>query len=213
MVALISSFPFAIPWTEEHVPAIVHMAHNSQEEGNALADVLFGDYNPGGRLVVTWPLSLEQLPAMMDYDIRHGRTYMYLRQRPLYPFGFGLSYTSFAYSNLRTSAERLPRDGEIMVSVDIRNTGTRAGDEVVELYVSHHNSRVERPMKELKGFKRIALQPGETKTVTLPLTASALAYWEVAKGDFEVEADEVKVQVGSSSADIKLQHVVSISSD
>ena len=106
VVVLIASFPFAIQWTQEHVPAIVHMAHNSQEEGNALADALFGDYNPGGRLVTTWPMSLDQLPPMMDYDIRHGRTYLYFKAKPLYPFGYGLSYTSFQYSNLKTSANQ-----------------------------------------------------------------------------------------------------------
>ena len=215
VVVLISSFPFAIQWTEEHVPAIVHMAHNSQEE-LLIAQASdwfwwFGDYNPAGRLVVTWPMSLDQLPPMMDYDIRHGRTYMYFRQKPLYPFGHGLSYTTFAYSNLRTSSEQLQRDGEITVSVDVRNTGSRAGDEVVQMYVAHVNSKVERPIEELKGFKRIALQPGETKTVRLPLKASTLAYWNSARGAFEVEPDQVNVKVGSSSADIKLQQVVSVS--
>jgi beta-glucosidase len=211
VVVLISSFPFAIQWTVEHAPAIVHMAHNSQEEGNALADVLFGDYDPAGRLVVTWPISLDQLPPMMDYDIRHGRTYMYFRQKPLYPFGYGLSYTTFAYSNLRTSAEQLKHDGEITMSVEVRNIGSRAGDEVVEMYVAHVNSKVERPIEELKGFKRIALQPGETKTVSLPLKASVLAYWNSAKGAFEVETDQVNVRVGSSSENIKLEQVVSVS--
>jgi beta-glucosidase len=213
VVVMISSFPFAIPWTVEHAPAIVHMAHNSQEEGNALADVLFGDYNPAGRLVVTWPRALDQLPPIMDYDIRHGSTYMYFRQKPLYPFGYGLSYTTFSYSNLRTSAEQLQRDGEIVVSLDVRNTGSRAGDEVVQMYVTHLHSKVERPIEELKGFKRIALEPGETKTVTLPLKASALAYWNSAKGAFEVEPDQVNVTVGTSSADIKLQQAVSISAE
>lgn len=213
VVVLIASFPFAIQWTEEHAPAIVHMAHNSQEEGNALADVLFGDYNPAGRLVVTWPKSLDQLPPMMDYDIRHGRTYMYFRQPPLYPFGYGLSYTTFAYSNLRTSAERLAADGEITVSVDIRNTGLRAGDEVAQMYVAHLNSKVERPIEELKGFKRVKLQPGETGTVSFPLKASALAYWNSAKGAFDVEADEVNVRIGASSADIKLERTVKVTTE
>ncbi len=211
VVVLISSFPFAIQWTVEHAPAIIHMAHNGQEEGNALADALFGDYNPAGRLVVTWPMSLDQLPPMMDYDIRHGGTYLYFRQKPLYPFGYGLSYTTFNYSNLRTNAEQMKRDGEITVSVDVRNTGSLAGEEVVQMYVAHVNSRVERPIEELKGFKRIALQPGETKTVSLPLKASILGYWNSAKGAFEVEPDQVNVKIGSSSADIKLQQVVSVS--
>jgi beta-glucosidase len=211
VVVLISSFPFAISWTEEHAPAIVHMAHNSQEEGNALADVLFGDYNPAGRLVVTWPMSLDQLPPIMDYDIRHGRTYMYFRQKQLYPFGYGLSYTTFTYSNLQTSSAQLKRNGEIVVAVDVRNTGSRAGEEVVQMYVAHVSSTVARPIEELKGFKRIALRPGETRTIRLPLKASALAYWNSAKGGFEVEPDHVNVRIGSSSADIKLQQLVSVS--
>jgi len=138
---------------------------------------------------------------------------MYFRQKPLYPFGYGLSYTTFTYSNLRTSSAQQKRDGEITVSVDVRNTGSRAGDEVVQMYVAHLNSKVKRPIEELKGFKRIALQPGETKTIRLPLNASALAYWNSAKGAFEVEPDQVSVRVGSSSADIRLQQVVSVSTE
>ena len=114
IVVLKASFPFAINWAQENVPAIVHMAHNSQEEGNALADVLFGDYNPAGRLVQTWVKSMDDLPPMMDYNIRNGRTYMYFKGQPLYPFGYGLSYTTFAYSNLRASSfasgQRRPDD-------------------------------------------------------------------------------------------------------
>jgi beta-glucosidase len=210
VVVLIASFPFSIPWTNEHIPAILHMAHNSQEEGNALADALFGDYNPGGRLVTTWPMSLDQLPAMMDYNIRHGRTYMYFRQKPLYPFGYGLSYTTFTYSNLKTSSEQMARDGEITVSVDVHNTGFLAGDEVVQLYIMHTNSKVERPLEELKGFKRINLKAGETTTVQFPLKASVLAYWDDAKGSFEVEPDQINVMVGSSSADIKLKQLITV---
>ena len=144
---LISSFPYAINWTQEHVPAIVHMTHCSQEEGSALADVLFGDYNPAGRLVQTWPKSLEQLPPMMDYNIRHGRTYMYFKGKPLYPFGYGLSYTTFEYSDLKTSSPTLARDGSLTVSVNVRNTGKRAGDEVVQLYVKHQQSALEHPTR------------------------------------------------------------------
>ena len=210
VVALIASFPFAIQWTQEHVPAIVHMAHNSQEEGNALADALFGDYNPGGRLVTTWPASLEQLPPMMDYHIRHGRTYMYFKGQPLYPFGYGLSYTTFEYSNLRTSAPELGKGGGITVSVDVRNTGARAGDEVVQMYVAHEGSMVERPVRELKGFQRIHLAAGKKATVKLPLKARDLAYWSVEKGAWEVERDQVKILVGSSSADVRLKTSVRV---
>ena len=210
VMVLIASFPFAIPWSDEHVPAILHMAHNSQEQGNALADVLFGDYNPAGRLVSTWPMSLEQLPPMMDYDIRHGRTYMYARGKPLYPFGHGLSYTSFAYSNLRTSSSTLVGGGQVTVRVDVRNTGSRAGDDVPQLYVAHMGSRVERPVRELKGFRRISLQPGKTATVTMVLKASDLAWWNVDKGGWDVEAGRVRVMIGSSSADIRLARDVNV---
>jgi len=210
VVVLISSFPFAIQWTQEHVPAIVHMAHNSQEEGNALADVLFGDYNPAGRLVTTWPQSLDQLPPMMDYDIRHGRTYMYFKDKPLYPFGYGLSYTAFEYSDLKISGEPMNTKGEATVSFTVRNSGGRAGDEVAQLYVRHVNSKVARPNEELKGFKRISLNAGESKTVELPLRASSLAYWDESKGSFVVEPEQIEVRIGSSSTDIRLRTNVEI---
>jgi beta-glucosidase len=204
VVVLVASFPFAINWTQANVPAIVHLTHNSEEEGDALADVLFGDYNPAGRLTQTWPRSLEQLPPMMDYDIRHGRTYMYFRERPLYPFGYGLSYTTFAYSNLKTSANALNSHGSIEVSVDVKNTGARAGEEVVQLYLKHLNSKVARPNLELEGFRRVALAPGETKTVALTLKGEQLAYWDARRKAFAVEPDTVRVMVGRSSADILL---------
>jgi beta-glucosidase len=170
-VVLISSFPYAINWTQAHVPAILHMTHNSQELGNALADVLFGDYNPAGRLVQTWPKSLDQLPPMMDYNIRDGRTYMYFKGQPLYPFGYGLSYTQFKYSHLKTSAPALAGNGSITVTVDVKNTGRVAGDEVVQLYVRQADSVLEPRLEALRGFQRITLQPGETKTVDLILPA------------------------------------------
>ena len=128
-----------------------------------MADVLFGDYNPAGRLVETWPKSLDQLPPMMDYNIRHGRTYMYFKGEPLFPFGFGLSYSSFEYSNLRTNADRLALNGSLTIGVDVKNSGEHDGEEVVQMYVKHLNSSVERPQKELKGFKRIALRPAKQK--------------------------------------------------
>jgi beta-glucosidase len=209
VVVLRASFPYAINWTQANVPAVVHLTNNSQEEGSALADVLFGDYNPAGRLVQTWPRSVEQLPPMLDYDIRHGRTYMYFKGEPLYPFGYGLSYTTFAYANLR-APERLPDEGSINVSVDVKNTGARAGEEVVQLYVRHIDSKVARPGRELKGFARVFLKPGEVKTVTLPLKAAALAYWDAARHSFVVERDRVELLAGTSSADIRLRKTVRV---
>jgi beta-glucosidase len=210
VVVLRSSFPHAINWSQAMVPAILHLAHNSQEEGNALADALFGDVNPGGRLVTTWPASIEHLPPLLDYNLRKGRTYLYSNYAPLYPFGYGLSYTSFAYSSLKTSAGSLPANGSIGVSVDIENTGSRAGDEVVQLYVRHPNSKIARPVRELKGFKRITLQPGEKQQVTLALAAKELAWFNVKAGAFAVEPGKIIIEIGRSSAEIELQQTISV---
>jgi beta-glucosidase len=210
IVVLVSSFPYAIGWVQANVGAILHMAHSSQEEGHALADVLFGDYNPAGRLVATWLASTADLPPMMDYDIRKGRTYMYFKGKPLYPFGFGLSYTTFEYSNLRTSADSIGSAGDITVSVDVANAGTRAGDEVVQMYVKHVNSAVERPAKELRGFARVHLQAGETRTIRLPLKAADLAYWDVGRQSFVVEPGMISIMAGGSSADERSEKTIAV---
>lgn len=148
-----SSFPYAIVWSQQNLPAIVHMTHNSQEEGHGLADVLFGDYSPAGRLTQTWPNGDAQLLPIMDYDITHGRTYMYSKEKPLYAFGYGLTYTTFAYEGLKLSAPTAAADGAVQVAIKVKNTGQRASDEVVEMYVQHLGSIVDRPRLELKGFK------------------------------------------------------------
>jgi beta-glucosidase len=210
VVMLITSFPFTINWTEANVPAIITMAHSSQDEGTALAHVLFGDYNPGGHLVSTWPKSADQLPPRMDYNIRDGYTYMYFKGQPLYPFGFGLSYTSFKFSNLRTSAQRLAKDGSLTVSVDVTNTGERAGDQVLQLYVEHLHSAVPRPGEELEGFQRVSLDAGQTKTVAIKLSASQLAYWDARTQAFRVESEPVRLMVGDSSADIALKTIIRV---
>jgi len=210
IVVLISSFPYAINWTQNNVPAILHLTHNSQEEGNALADVIFGDYNPAGRLVQTWPKELSQLPPMMDYNIRNGRTYMYFKGEPLYPFGYGLSYTTFAYSNIRTSSNVLRPNGKLVVSFDLTNTGKRSGEEVVQLYVKHLDSKVARPLKELKGFKRLAVKAGETQRVAVELSADQLAYWSVDEHRFVVEPGKIEIMIGASSADVKLRRMVEV---
>jgi beta-glucosidase len=206
VMILVSNFPFAINWSQENVPAILHVTNNSQELGNGLADVIFGDVSPAGRTTQTWVKSITDLPPMMDYNIRHGRTYQYFKGKSLYPFGFGLSYTSFEYSGLKTSKPTL--SDSILVSVSVKNTGKRDGDEVVQLYVSYPGSKVERPMKQLKGFKRVFISAGELQTVEIPLKAEDLAYWNVEKHAFIVEKGTVKLMAGSSSTDIKLTKVL-----
>jgi len=214
VMVLVSSFPYTINWSQQNVPAILHMTHASQDEGTALAKVIFGDYNPGGHLVETWPASEAQLPPMMDYDIRHGRTYMYFGRgnwgKPLYPFGHGLSYTTFRYSNLRVSAPSMARDGAVTVSLDVTNTGGRTGDAVPQLYVQHLGSKVDRPERQLQGFQRVTVEPGRTKTVTIPLSAAQLAYWNEAQKAFTVESEPVRLLVGDSSADVKLTKTVRV---
>ena len=210
VLVLIVNFPVALPWAAANATTILQMTHASQELGNGLADVLFGEANPGGRLAQTWPKSLDELPPMMDYDLRHGRTYMYFRGEPQYAFGHGLSYTTFAYANLRTSAQSIARDGAIDVSVDLTNTGSRAGDEVVQLYVRYPESRVERPLKQLRGFQRTTLAPGETRTATIRLAAADLVYWDVARHAWTVEPGRVELMVGPSSADLELRGTVAI---
>ena len=209
VLVLLSSFPYAINWSQEHVPAIVHLTHNSQELGHGLCDVLFGDENPGGRLVQTWPRSLDQLPPLLDYDLRRGRTYMYFEGRPLYPFGFGLSYTSFAYARLRSDRQKLPPDGAVEVSVDVSNTGSRAGDEVVQLYVRRPNA-ARAPRLRLRGFARISLAAGATETVTLRLEARDLAEWDPKRGTFVLEGGPLELMVGRSSAEIELRQTIDV---
>lgn len=202
IVALISSFPYAINWTQDHVPAIVHMTQNSQETGTALADVLFGDYNPAGRLTQTWVRDITDLPELLDYNIRNGRTYMYFKGKPLYAFGYGLSYTTFKYNAVETNSENSTKNGEIKVTVSVTNTGNKDGDEVIQLYVKQLNSKVERPEKELKAFQRVFFKAGETKNVSLTLKAKDLEYWNTAKQQFELENNSIEIQIGSASDNI-----------
>jgi beta-glucosidase len=212
IVVLISNFPYALPWAAEHASTILHLTHSSQELGNALADVIFGDVNPGGKLAQTWPKSLDQLPPMMDYDLNHGRTYMYFKGEPQYPFGYGLSYTTFALTNLKTDLASMGPDGTIVVTVDVKNTGKRDGDEVIQLYVRHSQSKVERPQKSLRGFQRVTVAAGEAKRISLPLPGKDLAYWSVEKHAWEVESGPVELLVGTSSADadLKLRQTIEI---
>jgi len=163
VLVLLNGSAVAVNWAHDHVPAIVELWYPGQAGGTALADVLFGDYNPGGRLPVTFYKSEAQLPPFDDYSMK-GRTYRYFEGEPLYPFGYGLSYTTFAYSNLRVPDE-VRANTAIEVSVDVENTGRRAGDEVVQLYMKHPGV-----VRELAGFKRVTLQPGEKRTVTFGVT-------------------------------------------
>jgi len=205
-----SSFPYAIVWSQEHVPAIVHMVHNSQEEGHGLADVLFGAYSPAGRLTQTWPTGDAQLLPMMDYNLLDGRTYMYSKLKPLYPFGFGLSYTTFAYEGMKLSTRQMDADGKVLVTVKVKNTGQRDSDDVVEMYVQHLGSAVTRPQLELEGFRRVHIAAGAVQDVTMELKARDLAYWDTAQHAWRVEKEQVRVLAGGSSDKLPVQATVAV---
>ena len=207
---LISSFPYAINWSQQHIPAIVHLTQNSQELGHGLADVLFGKYSPAGRLVQTWPTGDDQILPIMDYDLTHGRTYLYDQRKPLYPFGFGLSYTQFAYQGLHTSANQIAGNGQIEVTIKIKNTGIRPGDEVAQLYVKHLASKVERPQLELKGFRRIHIEPGQTAETKLIVKARDLAYWDAEHHIWKVEKEPIRLLAGGSSDQLPVSTEVRI---
>lgn len=201
---LTTSFPFAINWSQEHIPAILEITHCSQEQGAALAQVLFGKYNPAGRLTQTWPKSLDQVPSMMDYDITNGRTYMYFQGEPLYPFGFGLSYSTFHYRAIGTSAFQLAPGEILTVSVLVKNTSGRDAQEVVQLYATFPNSKVARPNKQLVAFRRIEIPHEQSTLVTLHVTPQDFAYWSPEAHAWVVEDMEIELHAGSSSQDLPL---------
>lgn len=206
VLVLLNGSALAVNWADENVPAILEAWYPGQAAGNAIADVLFGDYNPAGRLPVTFYRSVDDLPPFEDYDM-DGRTYRFFDGEVLYPFGHGLSYTSFEYDDLRV---RTSSNGRIAVRASVTNTGSQAGDEVVQLYVQYPESEVERPIRELKAFDRINLQPGETKVVRMELDPVDLAYWNPNEDRWVVEEKPVRVQIGASSQDIRLEETVDV---
>jgi beta-glucosidase len=203
IVVEMSAGPLTVPWIKQNVPALLQAWWPGEEGGHAIADVLFGDVNPAGRLPHTVYASEQQVPPQDEYDITKGFTYMYLNGAPLFPFGHGLSYTTFKYSNLNVSPKKIPANGTVTVSVDVKNTGKRAGDEVAQLYVHEQKPLVKRPAKELRGFQRVSLAPGEKRTLTFTLPAEKLAFWDETKHAFTVNPGVFDVLVGASSEDIR----------
>jgi beta-glucosidase len=195
-----NSYPTTLTWEQDNVPAILWTTHAGAETGHAIADTLFGDSDPAGRLTQTWYRSEADLPSILDYDIiKSDRTYLYYRGTPLYPFGHGLSYTTFAYRNLHVSAS----GGRVNATVQVTDTGGRAGDEVVQLYTHQRTSRDKEPLKQLRAFQRVHLNPGQTATVRLSFAVADLAHWDVTRDRNVVEAGTYDVLAGASSADIR----------
>ncbi len=202
VVLLLNGRPLSIVELAEHAPAILEGWYLGQETGTAVADVLFGDVNPGGKLPITFPRSVGQIPAFYNHKPSARRGYLFHSNAPLFPFGHGLSYTTFAYDNLRVTPQQIAPDGGAVVRVEVTNTGRRAGDEVVQLYLRDRVSSATRPVKELKGFRRITLQPGETQTVEFTLTLEHLQFLD-ARMQLVVEPGLFDVMVGGSSSNLE----------
>jgi beta-glucosidase len=207
VVVLFNGSPLSINSLSQNVPAILECWYLGQECGQAVAEVLFGDFNPGGKLPITIPRSAGHLPAFYNYKPSARRGYLFDDVSPLYPFGFGLSYTTFSFKNVRLEKKKISVRGSTRVLVDLTNTGKRRGAEVVQMYIRDCVSSVTRPVKELNGFQKISLQPGETQTVALEITPESLAFYDI-NMKFAVEPGEFEIMIGSSSCDEDLQKVV-----
>lgn len=210
VMVLVSSFPYAITWSKEHIPAILHVSQSSQELGNGVSDILFGKVSPAGRLVQTWTASIDQLLPILDYNIRHGRTYMYDKHEPLFAFGHGLSYTTFAYSGLKIDRKTIKEGETAEISLNVSNTGKYDSDEVVQVYVRFKESEVSRPDIALKGFQRVFIPAGESKIIKIPVKAEDLKYWNSEKNAFVLESGEVTLLLGASSKDIRLEGILKV---
>ncbi len=214
VLVLVNGRPMTITWAAEHIPAIVEAWLPGEEGANAVADVLFGDTNPGGKLPVTFPRDVGQIPLFYNHKPSGNRShwkehYVDTSVYPLYPFGFGLSYTQFEIDNLRIEQDTVQADDTVTIHVDVANVGQRSGDEVVQLYIRDTISSVTRPVMELKGFRRVPLAPGERKTVTFELPVSVLAFYN-RDMCYVIEPGRIEVLVGNSAAHIACQSAFEI---
>src|SRR5271157_5914766 len=207
IVFLFNGRPISINYISQNVPAVFECWYLGQETGNAVAEVLFGDFNPGGKLPIAIPRSAGHLPAFYNYKPLARRGYLFDDVSPLYAFGYGLSYTTFAIDNVRLTSKRMRGDGATRVLADVTNTGKRAGTEVVQMYIRDLFSSVTRPLKELKGFKKVSLRPGETTTIALDITPESLAFYNIDM-KYAVEPGDFEIMIGNSSRDCDLRKVI-----
>jgi beta-glucosidase len=205
VLVLVHGFQVTLNWEKEHIPAILETWYAGQEQGLAIADVLLGGYNPGGKLPVTYYKSEEDLPPIGDYDVTKGRTYWFFDKEVLFPFGYGLSYTNFEFSELDLEQKDLsPEDPSVKLSFEVRNTGSLTGDEVAQLYIKNLESQEIQALKKLRAFKRVKLEPGETQTIRFILKKEDFSHWSEKTGDWLVEPGAFEIQIGNSSNDIHL---------
>ncbi len=216
VVVIISSYPYAIKWEKENIPALLYSSHAGPELGHAIADVLFGNYNPAGRTPLTWYDSIRELPDIMDYDIiKNNITYLYYDGKPLYPFGYGLSYSKFEYTDLEVEKlNAFVQEGEealrLRIHFTVENISSLDGEEVAQLYYRAENPRVKRPLRQLCGFKRLPVKAGEKARIEFELKTDALEFYDVTRDKFCVEAGEYTFMAGPDSQDIRLEKKVYI---
>jgi beta-glucosidase len=210
IVVELNAGPLTIPEVKENAAAIIEAWWGGEEGGNAIADVIFGNVNPGGKLPLTVYASAAQVPSVDEYDVTKGFTYMYINGKPLFPFGHGLSYTDFKYSNFKIGSKKISSKSKVTVDVTVENTGKVKGDEVVQLYVHDVVSSVKRPVKELRGFQRVSLNPGEKQNLTFTVPAGKLAFYDEKTHGFIVEPGMFDIMIGSSSEDIRLSGQVEV---
>ncbi|NMC06078.1 MAG: hypothetical protein GYA24_12755, partial [Candidatus Lokiarchaeota archaeon] len=216
VAVMVTGSPLSFPWIAEHVPSILLAWYPGERGGDAIADIIAGDENPSGRLPMTFYRSTDQLPPFDEYDITKGKTYWYFQGAPLYPFGFGLSYTTFEYDDLRVNKEKYGIGDTMTIQVRVKNSGDRLGDEVVQVYTRYvsasgaarANERL--PLRQLKGFSRVHLRPGEQKDVSIDIPVQRLELYDEATSCFVVLAGDIEIMVGSSSKDIKVSRQVNI---
>lgn len=205
VLVLMNAGPLAVTWANDHLPAILSAWYPGEAGGTAIARALFGDDNPGGRLPYTVYQSLDGVPPQNEYDVSRGYTYQYFKGVPLYPFGHGLSYTTFAYTNLKLSSPTVRPDAQVQISFDLKNTGTRPGSDTPQLYTHQPHSAVYQPIKSLRAFHRVELQPGETRRITFDLPVAQLAVYDTPTRSFKVEPGLFDILVGASSDAILLR--------
>jgi beta-glucosidase len=196
--------PLDLRWAAANVPAILDIWYPGTQGGAAVADLIFGDVGPAGKLPFTWPRTVGQVPLVYSHTVSHepanqGRRYWDEESTPLYPFGYGLSYSRFAYGDLTLDRDQLRAGQTLTVSVTVTNTGERAADEVAQLYIHQRHGTASRPVRELKGFQRVSLAPGESRTLEFPLGPAELRYWNAAVRDWVIDATTIDVFAGSDS--------------
>jgi beta-glucosidase len=206
VVILEAGNSISIDWINKNIPAIVNAWYPGEQGGNAVADVLFGNYNPAGRLPITYYNNVGELPAMNDYDISKGRTYQYFKGKPLYAFGHGLSYTGFEYSNLHVQQS----DSSLQIGFTIKNVGQYDGDEVTQVYIKLPERNISMPIKELKAFKRLNIERGGQKNVRIDVAHSSLRYWDESVSAFVNPKGAYTVMIGASSDDIRMKKKIMI---